>query len=153
MRRGLAMIAAAGAAIGLGAVVGIVLLLRACDAEPPRATGQGADDNASVGREGMQAPGTAELRQIGCRQAVVLDMARLLGDAARVREGEPRTVVTCDVPAAAVSPDCERVGAAYFAAIGGASVGRVGVRVLRDGAQQPVCSRLYAPSGADLGSF
>jgi hypothetical protein len=101
----------------------------------------------------MRARGTPELRRLGCETAVVVDMARLLGDAARVREGEPGTMVTCDVPAAGDAPGCERVAATYFAAIGGMAEDRVGVRVTRQGARAPSCSRLYAPNGADLGAF
>jgi hypothetical protein len=156
MRGGLMAIAAGGAAIVLVAVVVAVLVVRSRWGEPTRATAPSADQgtgNATVGGEGMRARGTSELRQLGCETAVVVDMARLLGDAARVREGEPRMMVTCDVPATGDAPGCERVAAVYFAAIGGMAEDRVGVRVTRQGSRAPSCSRLYAPNGADLGSF
>jgi hypothetical protein len=84
---------------------------------------------------------------------LVVDMAKLLGDAGRVRDGEPRYMVTCDVPAAIEPPTCERAAAVYFGAIGGMADEAVGVRVLREGSSAPACSRLYAPNGADLGVF
>jgi hypothetical protein len=156
MRGGLATIAAGGAAIVLVAVVAAVLVVRGCGGEAPRPTTSTSPDdsrNAAVGGEGMRARGTTELRQLGCESAVVIDMARLLGDAGRAREGEPRFVVTCDVPASGDAPGCERVAATYFGAIGGTAEDRVGVRVSRQGARAPACSRLYAPNGADLGAF
>ena len=60
-------------------------------------------------------------------------------------------MVTCDVPAAAEAPTCERAAAVYFGAMGGMVDENVGVRVLREGSSVPACSRLYAPNGADLG--
>jgi hypothetical protein len=101
----------------------------------------------------MHAPGTAELRGLGCDPPLVVDMARLLGDAASIEPGEPRLLVTCDLAEAAQAPSCEKVAAVYYAAIGGMAQDRVGVRVLRAGAVSPICSRLYAPNGADLGTF
>jgi hypothetical protein len=156
MRGGLAAIAAGGAAIVLVAIAGAVLAVRSCSGDARHPTASSASqgtDNAAVGGEGMRARGTAELRQLGCETAVVVDMARLLGDAGHVREGEPRTIVTCDVPATGDAPGCERVAAVYLAAIGGLAEDKVGVRVMRGGARGPSCSRLYAPNGADLGAF
>jgi hypothetical protein len=101
----------------------------------------------------MHAAGTAELRRLGCEHALVVDMAKLLGDPALVRPGEPRYMVTCDVPAAAEPPTCERAASVYFQASGVMADGNVGIRVLRAGASAPACSHLYAPSGADLGVF
>jgi len=150
----LVAIAAGGAALVVAVVIGAVVAARSCssDAPPPPARA-GGNANAAVGEEGMRAPGTAELRKLGCEQALVVDMARLLGDASRIREGEPRTMVTCDVPAAGDAPTCDRAAAAYFGAIGGSADQAVGVRILRAGVAAPLCSRLYAPNGADLGVF
>jgi hypothetical protein len=151
----LVAIAAGGAALVVAVVIGAVVAARSCssDAPPPPARASG-NANAAVGEEGMRAPGTAELRKLGCEQALVVDMARLLGDASRIREGEPGIMVTCDVPAALYdAPTCDRAAAAYFGAIGGTADQAVGVRVLRAGLASPVCSRLYAPNGADLGVF
>lgn len=101
----------------------------------------------------MGAQGTAELRQLGCAPALVVDMRRLLRDTGQSTPGEPRYMVTCDVPAGAEPPSCERAAGVYFGAIGGMADDPVAVRVLRGGASTPACSRLYAPNGADLGPF
>jgi len=141
-------------ALVLVVVVGGVLLLRACT----RGSGAGAttaapDRGATAAAEGMNAKGTTEMRQVGCEQALVVDMARVLGGASRIEPGEPRWMVTCDVGAgAAPAPACERVASVYFAAVG-APNGNVCVRVSRTGASKPACSQLYAPNGADLGTF
>lgn len=145
--------------IGSGALVlvlavGGALLVRGCG------SGSGAvgttaapDRGATAATEGMSAKGTAEMRQLGCEQALVVDMARVLGSPSRIEPGEPRWMVTCDVGAgSAPAPGCERVASAYFSAVG-TSDGNVCVRVSRSGASRPSCSRLYASTGADLGMF
>ncbi|HEY3822008.1 MAG TPA: hypothetical protein VGL81_32805 [Polyangiaceae bacterium] len=155
-RGGLLAIAAAGAGAVLVVVVGVVLVMRGCSGDPAstgRPAGNGVGSRAGIAEEGMHAPGTAELARIGCEHALVVDMAKLLGDPSRIRPGEPRTMVTCDVAAGVDPPTCERAAAVYFGAVGGMADENVGVRVLRSGSAAPVCSRLYAPNGADLGSF
>lgn len=153
-RGGLLAIAAGGGAAVLVVLLGVAVLARSCDDAKPaslRPATEGA--RASVADEGMRAPGTMELRELGCEHALVVDMARLLGDAARFRDGEPRTMVTCDVPPAVEPPTCERAAAVYFGAVDATSDEAVGVRVLREGSSVPACSRLYAPNGADLGVY
>jgi hypothetical protein len=155
-RGGLLAIAAGGAGAVVVGIVAVVLVARSfADAPPaaPRPAGDGVNGHASVADEGMHAAGTRELTALGCSHAMVVDMAKLLGDPTRIRPGEPRTMVTCDVPAAADAPTCERAAAVYFGAMGGTVDANVGVRVLREGSSAPACSRLYAPNGADLGVF
>ena len=136
----------------LAVVVGGVVLLRKCSSgSAGDATAASPDRGATAATEGMNAKGTAEMRQLGCEQALVVDMARVLGSANRIEPGEPRWMVTCDVGTSG-TPPCERVASAYFGAVGTPD-GNVCVRVSRTGAPQPSCSRLYAPNGADLGTF
>ena len=155
-RGGLLAIAAVGAgAVVVVNVVGVLVVRSFGDTPPPppRPGGDGVNAHAGVVDEGMHAAGTRELTALGCNHAMVVDMAKLLGDPARVRPGEPRYMVTCDVPATAEAPTCDRAAAAYFGAIGGMADENVGVRVLREGSSTPACSHLYAPNGADLGVF
>ena len=147
-------LAAAGGAAALGVIALAIGVMRACSSDPSGAASarnQQSTEGAGVARAGMDAPGTAELRRLGCDPALVLDMARLLGDASAIRSGEPRYVVTCDVPGTQ-APACERVAAAYFAAAGVSPEGIVNVRVSRPGSSVPLCARRYAPSGMDLGT-
>jgi hypothetical protein len=138
--------AAGASAVALGGVIALISWL---GRSPPDARGPEATDHgAEVAAAGLRAKGTDELRQLGCDQAIIMDMQRLLGDAG-LRVGEPRYVVTCDV-ADGPGPTCERAATAYFTAAGAASDGNVTIRVLKSGSPTPVCSRLYAPSGAAL---
>jgi hypothetical protein len=141
-------LAGAGGAVAIGVIVGAVLAVRALTRDSDRATLGPPSDGAEVARAGMQAPGTNELRQIGCDPAIVIDLERLLRDAAAVREGEPRYIVTCDVTRAD-PPTCGRAAETYFAALGGMAQGNVNVRISRPGSTAPLCSRLYAPSGRE----
>lgn len=147
-------LAAAGAASVVALVVGVVVAIRGCGSgDTPRAAAAGPDLAARAGAAGMEAKGTAELRAMGCANAVVVDMQRLLGSAEKVREGEPRYMVTCDVPSVSGAPTCDKLASTYFGAIGGTADANVCVRVTLTGVTQPSCSRLYAPNGADLGPF
>jgi hypothetical protein len=133
-----------------GAVVVLVLValgVRYLRSDPTVAAPAGPDHGAQVASDGMHARGTNELRKLGCDPAIVMDMAQLLGDASAVRPGEPRYVVSCDVTAGQ-APTCEQVAGVYFAAVGGGAMGNVSLRVSRSGTSAPLCSQVYAPSGA-----
>ncbi|HEY1691901.1 MAG TPA: hypothetical protein VGG39_07050 [Polyangiaceae bacterium] len=154
MTRGtLVGIAAGGAGIVVVLVLGAVFAGRACGGSAPVVAVTVAAGNATVAAEGMRAKGTDELRALGCDPPIVVDMARLLGDASRIEPGEPRFMVTCDLGASAATIPCDRVAVTYFRAIGGTAEYPVGVRILRAGGVTPLCSELYAPNGADLGTF
>lgn len=144
----LVVLAGAGGAIGLLALAVGIVAVRAFTSSAEVTAPDSPSESAKVASAGMQAPGTSALRALGCDPAVVLDLNRLLRDASEVREGEPRYVVTCDI-AGAEAPTCERAAAIYFAALGGSAGGNVNIRVARRGASEPLCSRLYAPSGAE----
>lgn len=148
-------LAATGGAAALGVIALAIGLVRACSSDPSAASARSpqsqSTEGAGAASAGMDAPGTAELRRLGCDPAMVLDMARLLGDASAIRSGEPRYVVTCDVPGSQ-APACERVAATYFGAVGVSPGGIVNIRVSRPGSSVPLCARRYAPSGMDLGS-
>jgi hypothetical protein len=154
MTRGtLVGIAAGGAGMVVVLVLGAVFVGRACGGSAPTVAAPVAAGNATVAADGMHAKGTDELRALGCDPPLVVDMARLLGDTSRVEPGEPRFMVTCDLGVSAVAVGCDRVAVTYFRAIGGTAGYPVGVRVLRAGGVTPLCSELYAPNGADLGTF
>lgn len=143
-------LAAAGGAGALGVIVAVVVLVRILRAPERDSVGPAASsESGRIASAGMQAPGTDELRRLGCNPAIVIDMNRLLGDAGAVRPGEPRYMVSCDVPGAQ-PPTCERVAGTYFAALRDGAGGNVSVRVSRPGSSAPSCAQLYAPSGALL---
>jgi hypothetical protein len=140
-------LATAGGAAALGVIALGVALVHGLSSDPSRPASAASNEGAAIANEGMNAPGASALRRLGCDPAIVIDMSRLLGDAGAVRPGEPRYVVTCDVPGAQ-APTCERVAETYFGAVGGGAVGNVDVRVSHPGTPAPVCAHLYAPSGA-----
>lgn len=143
----LIVLAVGGGAAALAALGFVLLVVRALSGNAGAVQTGAPSEGAVVATEGMNAPGTAALRQLGCDPAIVIDMSRLLGDASAVRPGEPRYVVTCDVPGPQ-APTCDRAAQTYFGATSGAVVGNVDVRVSRPGSTTPLCAHLYAPSGA-----
>lgn len=158
-RGGLVVFAVLGGVLALGLAFGIVMGARAwMDRASPTPGASGgpvapAPGRASAAaRDGMQARGTQELRNLGCNPAIVMDMLRLVGDARALRDDEPRYVVTCDVTSGE-PPTCEHAAAVYFTAVAGDSDGNVNLRIGPRGATRPTCSRLYAASGADLGPY
>lgn len=145
---------ALGGAAGMGVLVVVgVLLVRGCgDKDAPAVAASGPNQGTLAVEQGMNAKGTAELRAQGCTNAVVADMQRVMGATSTIRPDEPRYMVTCDVAGASV-PTCEKLASAYFGAIGGSADANVCIRVAVVGSPRPACSRLFAPSGADLGPF
>jgi hypothetical protein len=150
-QKGLVGLAVGGGAAAIAAIVAVVIVLRSCSSESTAPAAIASSEAAEEAKDGMHARGTDELRALGCSTAIVMDMARALGEKA-VHEGEPRYIVTCDV-ATGAPPPCDRAAATYFAALGGNAAGAVNVRVSQQGTAKPLCSRLYLPSGADLGAY
>ena len=150
-RAGLVGLAVAGGLGAVAIVVVVVLALRGCSSSGPVAATAKTSAGIDEARDGMHARGTDELRALGCTNAIVMDMARALGETG-VHEGEPRYIVTCDV-ATGPTPPCDRAASAYFKAIAGSAGGPVNLRVSIQGTTRPVCSRLYLPSGADMGEY
>jgi hypothetical protein len=144
-----------GGGVAILLIAAAVLLARRFTGGEASPGAPGVADSVRAVDEGMHAAGTDEVRKLGCDNVLVLDMQRVLGDAG-VRPGEPRYVLTCEVsqPLGTGAPSCERVAATYFAAVGSAD-GNVAVRVLPESPprDRPLCARVYAPSGADLGLF
>jgi hypothetical protein len=151
-RGALIALAIGGGAAAIAVIVTAIVAIRLFTKDTGTASEYVTDEGVEVGREGMRAQGTTQLRQLGCDQAIVIDMLRLFHDANAVRDGEPRYIVTCDVVDAG-GPSCERAAATYFAALGRTDDGTVNIRIALRGSRQPTCSRLYGPSGVDLGAY
>jgi hypothetical protein len=151
-RLGLVGLAVGGGALALALIGLAVAVVHAMSSDDAHVSQTVANTTTEVATDGMHARGTEELRRLGCDPPIVMDMSRLMGDAASIREGEPRFVVTCDVMDGG-GPGCDRVAGVYFGALGGSAPGNVNIRVTRPGSSRPLCSHLYAPSGADFGEF
>jgi hypothetical protein len=151
-RLGLVGLAVGGGALALVLIALAVAVVHAMSSDDARVSESTTNKNAEIASDGMHARGTEELRRLGCDPPIVMDLSRLMGDASAIHEGEPRFVVTCDVVDGG-GPGCDRVAGVYFGALGGSATGNVNIRVTRPGSSRPVCSHLYAPSGADFGEF
>ncbi|HSQ65950.1 MAG TPA: hypothetical protein VLM85_22165 [Polyangiaceae bacterium] len=114
-------------------------------------------EGSKLAEKGMNAPGTPELRALGCEQAIVLDMkdvTALMGDLidAGPDAGMPEgLMVTCQVRGGARAPSCDDVAATYVRAVKSAGSEFV-VTVQRQGDSHPLCESTYDASGAFIGS-
>jgi hypothetical protein len=107
---------------------------------------------AQMAAEAQNAPGAAELRGIGCDQAMVMDMKKFqeLGSAFVDGGTQPPSKLPISVTVVCQShrgnaPSCDQVAATYVEAVGHAS-GKFSAQVSISGAN--ACSALYSPEGA-----
>ncbi len=114
-------------------------------------------EGTKIAQEGLKAPGTAELRALGCDQAMVLDMkdfAALVNDivdAGSAAAAPTGLMVTCQVRGAAKSPSCNDVASTYVKAVGVAG-SEFTVTVQAQGGSKPICESSYDATGARVGS-
>jgi hypothetical protein len=119
-------------------------------------------ETTSIATEAMKAPGTAEIRGLGCDQAMVMDMERLkqlaknLDDKAEPppeEEGEQqfRRMITCQVGVFSKKEiGCDTIASTYVQATG-ATPDPFVVVVQSQGSKEPQCSSLYAGDGKLVG--
>ena len=110
--------------------------------------------------KGLNAPGAAEIRAMGCEQAMVLDMKEFgelmndafdgglgLGDA-----GMSGLEVECALSASASPLACDDVAKTYVRAVGGTASAEFAVRVKRQNDARPLCESTYDTDGTFLAS-
>jgi len=123
-------------------------------------TGKGAfkaiSDGTKVAAKGMKAPGTAELRALGCEQAMVVPMkefAPILADldASGANAVPDELLVTCQASTFGKPPSCDEVASTYVRAIGRAN-GDFFVTVTRQGSGKPECQQTYDATGDSVGA-
>ena len=105
-----------------------------------------------VAVEGMNAPGTAEMRAAGCDVAMVMDMAKVsptLFDGGHSTDGSPDIMVECTVSAGRTPPSCDDVAQAYVKGAGPAR-DEFSAEVQIQGKNQPSCEKYYDSSGKAL---
>jgi hypothetical protein len=109
---------------------------------------------AALVAESSNAPGTKELRALGCDNAMVIDAAKMqaiaqtFGDAGRVT-ADARLEIACQVSRGSSGPTCDQVAGAYVAAVGGQAVAPFEVVVGANGGK-PECTVRYAEDGKRL---
>lgn len=157
-----------GCWIALGVVAGLALLALIAVGIGIYAIAQNKDvrkiasavgEGMEIMKEAQRAPGTAELRKLGCDQAMVLDVQRLAKLASRFADAGsqlppdmPGKFVLCAMASAGGAPSCATVAKTYLGAVP-TPAKRFAVSVEVKSKEQPECSEVYAPDGKHLGDF
>jgi hypothetical protein len=135
----------------LAVIVGVVIYRAASSPEGRKVLGM-VRDGARVVGEATTAPGTKELRGIGCEAAMVMDlqaMMRVFGaDGGTPAAGEQLDrFVICSVGMVAKAPTCDQVAETYVGAVGQGK-GSFQAMVQRQGRNRPACATCYDAAGA-----
>ncbi len=151
----IALLVTGGVAL-LGAVAVAVAIYAFATSKVGKTTIKIIGESRKIAEKGMSAPGTPEIRALGCEQAMVIDMkdfAALMSDIldAGPDAGMDGLMVTCQVRAGARPPSCDDVATTYVRAVKSASSEFV-VTVQRPGDSKALCEATYDASGALIGS-
>ena len=158
------------AIFGLGlfviVAVGIALWLF-LESEQGERVVEAAKQGASWITEASQAPGTAELREAGCNNALISEMSKAIGvfraflpdetqkieflEEMESADGlETQLLVMCSLPPLGVDePDCGELARTYADAVPSAPE-RFLLVVLRQGDDAPTCRGIYSTDGTML---
>jgi hypothetical protein len=133
---------------GIAVAIGVYAFMRS---DSGKLVAGAIHSGVQIAAEAQNAPGTAELRAMGCDTAMVMDMAKLeaMGSAfadasARAPTSSIRIAVVCQSRRAA-PPTCDQVATTYVQAIGRAS-GKFSAQV-QSSAGTRSCSGIYSPEG------
>ena len=114
-------------------------------------------EGPELAQKGLNAPGTAELRALGCEQAMVLDMkdvGNMMNDVfdAGVGVGDGGAsglIVQCTLGRrSSTVVDCDTAAKTYVTAVGGTAKDEFVVTVQRQGDSHKLCESSYDTSGA-----
>jgi hypothetical protein len=136
-------------------VVGIVVYLVATSSTAQTAF-KIVGGSAKLATKGLNAPGTPEIRAMGCEQAMVLDMnefAQLMNEAfdgGLGDSGMQGLEVECSLSASAAPLACDDVAKTYLRAVGGTASAELAVRVKRQNDTRPLCESTYDTDGTLL---
>ena len=117
-----------------------------------------AGEGVKIAAEAQNAPGTSELKKLGCKQPMVMSMERLfkltqqLNDAGGGDVSELSVMVMCPVGILDTPPACDDVARTYVGAVPRPS-GGFAVNVTVQGNNKPHCGYLYSPEGKRLAEF
>jgi hypothetical protein len=115
-------------------------------------------ETVRIARKAQSAPGTKELRALGCKSAMVMDaddfskMAEAADPGRPIKEAPFGTMVVCGGMPFGDPPGCDEVATTYVSAAGARERPFV-VMVQKSGRSQPECSSLYAGDGSSLGAL
>ena len=140
----------------LTALVAAVALWRAASSPEGKRVLAAVGKGAAIAGKGLNAPGAAEVRALGCPEAFVLDLGDMADLVSLFDDGGARAqlsgvLVMCQGRVGEL-PSCDEVAQTYAAAPGRPPGGFV-VTVKRSHQKGEACSRRYDAQGADLGPF
>lgn len=141
----------------LGAIAAGIALYALATSNAGKTAFKVLGEGTKIAQKGMTAPGTPEIRALGCEQAMVIDMkdfAVLMNDildAGPDASAAGGLMVTCQVRGAKRAPSCDDIAATYVGVVGTASSQFV-VSVQRQGNGTPLCQSTYDETGALIGS-
>jgi len=110
-------------------------------------------ESTKIAQKGMTAPGTPELRTLGCETAMVVDlkdMNELMSDLLDAGPDASRLdglIVTCDLPSGASPLACDDVAKTYVRAVGGTASADFVVTVKHHNNSHALCESTYDESG------
>lgn len=151
----MALLVAGGLALLVG-VLGVVLVFRAAASEDGQKVMKAIGKGANLAAKGINAPGTQEVREAGCPEAFVLDMADMLELIEIFSDGGTKDVgvgvmVTCQGSFGTL-PSCDEVAKAYLSAKD-IPRGNFVVMVKTKNQKKEQCAQRYSETGEDLGPF
>lgn len=116
----------------------------------------GVEAAQAAAAEGLVAPGTEELRALGCQQAIVTNTERIAVAISGTEGRSSRSptdltlVVVCSASLLGGAPSCDDVARTYVAALGGRAAGPFAVVV--NGLGGARCQDVYDATGAKRAS-
>ncbi|MFT3710471.1 MAG: hypothetical protein QM817_22840 [Archangium sp.] len=149
---------AAGGLMLLVVVVSGIFLWRAASSEEGQKVMKAIGKGASLAAKGLNAPGAAEIRDLGCPEAFVLDMQdmrELIGifdtdGGDPLSNIGPNTMVMCQ--GYGTLPTCDEIAAVYTP-VKDRPRGEFVVLVQGKTSKVQQCSKRYADDGSSLGDF
>jgi hypothetical protein len=147
----------AGGLMLLTGLVAAVALWKAASSEEGQKVMKAIGKGASLASKGINGPGAQEVRNAGCPEAFVLDMAEMIELIGIFRDGgAPEdlgvgVMVTCQGTFGTL-PDCADVAKAYLTAKD-LPPGEFVVMVKTKNQKKEQCARRFSATGEDLGDF
>jgi len=156
-----------GCLIALASVGGVVFLIvvvaafgiyRFSQSSTGKAVFGAIGDMTELVNEAQNAPGTKEVRGLGCTQAMAMDvdkMTRIMErfDAGGGPPAKFSKMVVCQVGVLGTPPTCDAVAHTYLAAAGPPDRGFAVSVTKGTGKASTVCSVLYEPDGTEVGDL
>ena len=143
-----------GAFLAVSVIIGGIVVYKIMSSPEGRKIVAAVGETTKLTQEAMKAPGTAELRKLGCDQAMVIDAERMMSivesfvpDSGGKPDLSEKLMVMCQMGMLGKSPPtCDDVAKTYAAAVPSGTSNFL-VQVTAQGDNKPHCQARYSPSG------